>query len=467
MNVTLGTGATGNVSYQQITLEDANFVGTSVVNLINNVASSHSAGINVLGDMNLTTLNVTGTGSLFIETLNAHSTSLTVNNSSVSTTTSESLSLVGLTDNNLTTLTLGGSQGIFFDDFTSTSATLTITDNNASEVEFQAFSDTSLTSATFTNSVNTTAATFTFDGTQTETGLATLNLNGNVAISVVGDTVATGITVAGGTDNAVVTLNFSEATASGATDSITLGNGAGDDVALGAGLAGSTQTVVLGSGAGDTITSASAGTVNATVGSSTSGTDTITANEATTFHATAGNGTNVISDSAAGAAITITVGTGVNTITVGADTTGTISLGAHTGTDTLSIGASGTSLTAIEKISGLNNATTDTLAFSGDANALTGFTQVTAGAVVGSGGDTTLLADWVAAADGLDAKVAGAAHSVTWFQYQGNTYLLESVAGATADAGTMVAGNTLVELTGTSYTFAHTTGAGGVVHLLG
>ncbi len=128
-------------------------------------------------------------------------------------------------------------------------------------------------------------------------------------------------------------------------------------------------------------------------------------------------------------------------------------------------------MTAIEKISGLNNATTDTLTFSGDANTLVGFTQVTAGAVVGAGGDTTLLADWVAAADGkAGSGIASAAHTVTWFQYQGNTYLLESVAGQGTDLGAMATGNTLVELVGTGYTFAHTAGAtntGGTLHLVG
>ena len=93
---------------------------------------------------------------------------------------------------------------------------------------------------------------------------------------------------------------------------------------------------------------------------------------------------------------------------------------------------------------------------------------MTAGAVVGSGGDTTLLADWVAAADGkAGSLVTGAAHTVDWFQYQGNTYLLESVAGQTTDVGTMAAGNTLVELVGTGYTFTHATGATGTLHLLG
>ena len=257
-------------------------------------------------------------------------------------------------------------------------------------------------------------------------------------------------------------------TASGSTDSITLGNGAGDSVTLGAGLAGSTQTVVLGTGAGDTVVSTSVGTVNVTVGSAATGTDTITANSAATFHATAGNGTNVIADSAAGASIAISVGTGANTITVGADTSGTISLGTHTGTDALSLGASGTSLTAIEKISGLNNSTTDTLTFSGDATTIASVTQVTAGSVIGSHGDTTLLADWVAAATGATGSaITGTAHTVVWFQYQGNTYLVETVG---ADTGSLATGDTLVELTGTSYTFAHASSAtntSGALHFLG
>jgi hypothetical protein len=156
---------------------------------------------------------------------------------------------------------------------------------------------------------------------------------------------------------------------------------------------------------------------------------------------------------------------------VGDNTTGTINLGAHSATtvDSVTIGVSGTSLTAIEKIGGLANANVDTLTFSGDANALT-FTQVSAGSVVASGGNTTLLADWVAAADGLGGHVTGTGHDVSWFVFQGNTYLLESVAGQTADAGTMVAGNTLVELVGQGYTFSHATAtstAAGVVHLIG
>jgi len=376
-------------------------------------------------------------------------------------------------------LTIGGSEELSFSAVTSTSTTLTITDGDTGGFLLNTLADTALTTATFANTVNTTAGFFTIGGTLTEAGLATLNLNGNVQISVTGDAVSTGITVAGGTDNAIVHFTTTDATAAGKTDSIVLGNGAGDSVTIGSapGALASTETVTLGSGIGDSITADNLGTVNLTVGSATSGTDSITANTATTVHVTAGNGTDVISATAAGASVTIAAGTGSNSVTIGNTDTGTISFGAHTtGTDTVALGTSGASLTAIVTLSGLNDSatSTDSIVFSGDLNTLTGFTQVTAGSVVASGGNTTLLTSWVAAADGATGSAVatagatpGAAHGITWFQFQGNTYILESVAGAGANAGTMVAGNTLVELVGTGYTFAHTTGTGGHLALLG
>ncbi|HEY8024089.1 MAG TPA: hypothetical protein VIF60_05950, partial [Burkholderiaceae bacterium] len=183
-----------------------------------------------------------------------------------------------------------------------------------------------------------------------------------------------------------------------------------------------------------------------------------------------------ISATAVGASISISVGTGSNSVAVGDNSHGTISFGTHTGTDAVTVGVSGTSLTAIEKISGLNISltSTDTITFSGDLNNLTGFTEVTASNVSAINGDSTKLSDWIAAADGAHVvaghagtAVTGGAHSITWFTFQNNTYILESVAGATADAGTMVAGNTLVELVGQGYSFANATGPSGVLHLLG
>ncbi|HEX7644081.1 MAG TPA: DUF4214 domain-containing protein [Burkholderiaceae bacterium] len=184
--------------------------------------------------------------------------------------------------------------------------------------------------------------------------------------------------------------------------------------------------------------------------------------------AAAGDSSNTITDIAAGASVNIAVGTGANTITLGEGASGTVLFAAHSAGDAVVLGASGANPTDIVKVTGLNNAGSDTIKFSGDANMLTGFNQVTAAAVTASGGNAGALASWVAAADGAAGSgVTGAAHGVTWFVFQGNTYLLESVNGQTADAGTMQAANTLVELTGTGYTFSHASGANGTVHLMG
>ena len=473
-HVTLGVAGGSSLSINQITLEDAILYGTGTVDLVVNTNSD----IATFGDNNLVTLKISGAGTLHVDNSIADvSTSLTINNTAGSSSTSY---IGGVTDNFLTSLTIGGSEGVYLNGLTSTSTALTITDSDTNGFYLSSLADTALTTATFANTVNTTAGTFVIGNTITEASLTTLNLNGNVQLSLTGDTVTSGVTVSGSTDNASVTIDLTAGagTGTGKTDSITLGNGAGDTVHLSSGLAGSSQSVTLGSGANDVITTTSLGTVTLTVGSATSGTDHITADSASTVHITAGNGTDVISATATGASITIAAGTGSNSITIGTDTSGTISFGAHTtGTDTVSLGASGTSLTAIEKISGLNDSitTTDTIVFSGEtANTLVGFTEVTAGSVVASHGNTTLLSSWVAAADGATGSAVaaagatpGAAHGITWFVFQGNTYILESVAGAAADAGTMVATNTLVELVGTGYTFAHTTGTTGHLALLG
>ena len=468
--VTLGTTSTIGNSYTQVTLEDSIFVGTGTVNLVSNVKAAASANtLTSLYDNNWVTLNVSGTGGLNIGTSKVSSSSLTINNTEVAH-GPEALVITNLNAANLTSLTFNGSEGALISNLNSAATSLTLVDNNTSTFEIGALGDTALTSATFTNSVNSSSAAFVIDGTPTEAGLATLNLNGNVAFSVTGVAVTSGITVAGGTDNATVTFDSSAsgATVSGKTDSITLGNGDHDIVHLGAGVAGSTQTVVLGNGVGDTISSTSLGTVNATVGSATAGTDSITANSASTFHVTAGNGTNVISDTAASAATSITVGTGANSITVGNTASGTIALGTHAATvaDSITLGYSNsvtTSVAGMEKISGLNNVGADTLVFSGDAAPITAITEITAAQVSALHGDTTLLSDWIATAAGKGGAVT--ANTVAWFSYQGNTYLVNLTA---ADAGHLSANDTVVELTGT-YTFAHTTftGGNGHVNLLG
>jgi len=186
------------------------------------------------------------------------------------------------------------------------------------------------------------------------------------------------------------------------------------------------------------------------------------------FTATVGDSSNAVTDITIDASVKITAGAGANTVTLGPGASGTVSFAAHTAADAVVLAPSEANPKAIVVISVLNNDGQDTIRFSGDVNTLVGFAQVTAGAVAAGGGDATTLAAWVQAADGAQGSgVGGAAHTVTWFVFEGNTYLLESVAGQASDGGTMRADNTLVELAGTGYTFAHTTGAGGTVHLLG
>ncbi len=190
---------------------------------------------------------------------------------------------------------------------------------------------------------------------------------------------------------------------------------------------------------------------------------------AATFQATISTNAGSITDTTVGATVNVGVGTGADTVTLGANAIGTITLAAHTAAEAIVLGPSGASLTGFVVINGLNNAGADTIAFAGEAgNTLTGFVQVTQAEVAATGANPAILASWVAAADGAAGSgISGGAHGVTWFQYQGQTFVLESVAGQTADAGTMAAGNTLVELTGTGYTFAHASGANGTLHLLG
>jgi S-layer protein len=280
------------------------------------------------------------------------------------------------------------------------------------------------------------------------TGIGTVNIvssSYNAASNVVTKLVDTG----------VVTLNVS------GSAPISLGTLAETNLATMT-LANDTAVTIT----GDNVTSGilvDAANDNAAVSFSASG----VAASGKTDSVTLGNGNDFVSLAGKADHVAITLGTGSDTIVLGANASGTVVLGTHSGTDAVTVGASGATTSSIVSIQGLNNSGSDTIQFSGDANALTGFTQVTQANVTAAGGDATQLATWVAVADGKGAVVGGAAHGITWFEFGGNTYVVESVAGATADGGTMAAGNTLLELVGTGYTFGHASGAGGVLHMLG
>ncbi|HEX7643447.1 MAG TPA: hypothetical protein VF472_14670 [Burkholderiaceae bacterium] len=473
VGLTLGNSTTPGHYYSAVTLEDANFDGVATVNLVSEGSTAQTVnGLGRLHDDNLVTLNISGNAALdMLNPITTGSSSFTLNDTSTSAISSALIAEIS--DNNLTQMRFDGTAPVIIVQLNTTSNVLSITDSDTAAVLVSGYAGgslSSLTSLTIDQTSSAATASFTIGPGINEANLATLDLSGNVGINVHLDTVSTGITVNAGGDNATVYFEaLGGDTQAGKTDTATVGNGNGDTVTLGAGAAGSTQTVVMGDGANDLAYTLTSGTYNATLGSSTSGTDQVIALHASVFNVTAGNGTNFIYSGGAGAQTTVSVGGGSNTIQTVTGAFGTITLAAHSAStvDALTIGASGTSLTAIEKITGLNNAGADLIQFA-DNNALAGVTQVTQANVVGAGGDTTLLADWVAAADGkAGSGITGTGHDVVWFQYQGNTYLLESVAGQSTDLGTMQAGNTLLELSGTGYTFAKATGAGGVLHLLG
>jgi S-layer protein len=452
ISVTIGSDSIGPATLSQLTLSDATQDGIGTVNFISNSGSATDVNdIGTLGDSGLRVLNIGGDAQMQIDSFSMTGASLTIN-STGAWFGSDDLNAV-----NLSALTIAGTSDVDITNLETSVTSLTINDTSTGVITLDGLHDANLTNATFTQSAGSSKASLSIDGFETAaTSLATLTLNGNVAIVVGNDIVTTGVTVSGSTDNSDVSFSGAGASVTGVTDHVTLGNG-DDTVFFDGGIVGTTQTVVLGNGS-DNVVTLNDGTVNVTVGTTT-GTDAIMAYQASNLHVSAGNGTNMVFDQAAGATINITVGSGANTINLGESATGTVTLGAHSATtaDMILVGASGTGAaqTPLIVIRGLNSGTSttgvDQIVFSGDSlSTVTGVLTLNSTQV---SGDPTNLASWVAAADG--AAFNAAAHNVVTFQFQGNTYLMETVFGGAADAGGVEAQNTLVELVGTGYTFAH------------
>jgi S-layer protein len=165
---------------------------------------------------------------------------------------------------------------------------------------------------------------------------------------------------------------------------------------------------------------------------------------------------------------------GVNAITLafGAGADGNVGFGSHTAADQVTIGAMAAggatpNLAHLLTIAGLNNAAQDSIVFAdGAGTGGASFQQISSAQVAASGGTATSLAGWIATATGLGGIVQQSAHGVLEFQFGGNTYLIETATAT--DGGTISAHDSIVELVGSGYTFAHT-GAinGGVLHLAG
>ena len=386
--------------------------------------------INVLQDAALANVDFSGFQSCTVTTFAPQVATLTIDENSYS----GNDTITNLTDNSLTALVFTGqieptSSSMIVASLDSTSTTLTITDSCVTEgaIGIQSLVDASLATATFSNSVGTnpnyTPIPFSINAAALP-ALASLTLRGSVAISIGGDLVTSGITISGGTDNANINFESTGATASGAVDSVTLGNG-NDTVALGAGVAGSTHGIALGTGA-DTVNDSTRGTLSVSIVGAPGVSENINAYTASSVSITCGAGNNSIDLAATGITGTINVGAGSNVIILSGSTAVGITVASHaTSTeDSIIIGTSGTSLTNIVQIAGLNNSGNDILNFQGaGAATLSGFTQIEATDVTNSGGNTAALADWVAAADGKTGRsAAGGPNTVTWFQFGDKTY---------------------------------------------
>ena len=255
--------------------------------------------------------------------------------------------------------------------------------------------------------VNTGTDTLTVSTTGTH--LTTLTLTGPIAFTAAADEISTGITVSALADPGDVTLYLagSSKEQQGSVDTITLGDG---------------NNFVLDAGNGQV---------------------------ALNF----GSGTNVV----------MLTGVGVS---------GNIQFAHHSGTvgEFVSLASNGVSTASalasnpLITISGLNNNahSLDTITFLGDIGASLVWAGIGAsGAQISHvSGDPSHLVNWVNAAQ----IQTNAAHSLAWFQFDGNTYLLET---ATGDAGHH-AGDTLVRLTGLlQFSGADSELNFGVLHLAG
>ncbi|MFL9922602.1 DUF4214 domain-containing protein [Paraburkholderia fungorum] len=430
VNIGAATNATAIVT-DILNLADANGNGIGTLNIVSNdsgyspMSTANTAAVNTgniigkLGDSGLATLTVSGTGALSINTLDETAGNATAVGGTATATPSNTFTL-----NNTDT----GVGGVTISSFT---------DNSLGNLSFTGTGNSTITGlhdsgATILNISNTgsgLASIGTLDSaTGTASSLSSLTLSGNIALGQGGttlaettlglqDSVTTGVTVTGGSDNAHVTLNLAGAGVSGTTpytDSITLGNG--NNYVIDASSAGTVKVTV---GTGSNLIDVSSSVLN--------GTTAVTTNEASTYAAS-------------------------------------VTLGAHsaaTGVDSIVVGgvAANTATAAQTVITGAGAG--DIISFRGDSAtvagvttfALTTATQATATQQAAFTAQTS-LANAVTQAETF---IGANAHTAIGFQYGNNTYVVEHVA---ATAG-FAAGDAVIELMG-----QHTVGSVNAGHLV-
>jgi hypothetical protein len=389
VTVTQTAAVSGKVADGAVILNDVSANSSSLAGSLSTVVLNNYGQGSVINDNAIRFLTLSGTGG-----------TLTINDSNTGSSTTNSSASVPITTLYLTLTGLSAAGDDTVTDLNAEITTLNIITAGTVNSTLNGFVDSHLTSI----SVQGTSA------------LTLLNPSASLtSYTVTGSTAA--LTVAGHSDAAAANLTLSGAvTYTGSADAV---------------------------GTGITLT---AGSDNSNVSFATTGA--LSGSNSDSF--TLGNGNNTISDivaagSSNSSTTNITVGTGSNQISTGSNTVN-ITLGTHAaGTiDSISVG--------VNASGNLSMITTITGAQAGDIISIADATQfigagVTAVNLTATGGNATTatLAVWVNAA--LSAQGANLqSHGETWFNFAGNTYLIEQ-AGSQGSA--FAAGDTLVKLVGT------------------
>ncbi|WP_194270195.1 DUF4347 domain-containing protein [Candidatus Methylospira mobilis] len=390
VTVTQAAAVSGKVTDGAVILNDISANSTTLTGSLATVVLTNYGQGSVINDNAIRFLTLSGTGG-----------TLTINDSNTSSSTINGSATVPISTLYLTLTGLSAAGDNTITDLNAEITTLSIITAGTVNSTLNGFVDNHLTSI----SVQGTSA------------LTLLNPSASLtSYSVTGSTAA--LTVAGHSDAAASKLTLSGAvTYTGSADAV------------------STGIVLI------------AGTDNSNISFTTTGA--LSGNNINTFML--GNGNNTLSDivtaqsGSINGTTNISVGSGSNQISTGSNTVN-IALGKHaTGViDSFNIGASaGGSLSIITAITGAQAGDTISIA---DATQFVG-AGVTAANLTASGGSaaTATLDAWVNAA--LSAQGANLqSHAISWFNFGGNTYLIEQ---AGSQGAAFAAGDTLLKLVGT------------------
>jgi len=321
------------------------------------------------------------------------------------------------------------------------------------------FTITAAPGTTFTDTfASTGATTVTPAATALVAGTNTVDLSGYTALNLISAgkvSATTGLPTAGTqnlinvTDAALKTLVVTGAESAvlkvtGSTvtsiDTSAIGKGLYADV-TGVGLSTGGVTVKAGAGA---IKFTDAGLAATKVDTITAGdgSNVIHVTSATSGSAvvTVGNGSNTVDLAATTGNSTVTVGTGSNTVSVGTGQN-IVTFGAHAATkvDVLNVGVATTANT-YSSVTGLQHGDTINLDNSGHTTAFLGGTL--ASSHISLNTDTAQFADYIQAATAGDGSAHG---QISWFQFGGNTYIVDDMSAA---ASFSAGHDNIIKLTG-------------------